>query len=109
MMSKHSPEPWVCYESGGDQWKDRCIRCKEDRTVAVTLCSESRRSQANANRVVACVNAMAGVPDYMLPACGNLALGLLQVPIKITAEVPSTHPLGRLVETFLNHIKKGRP
>lgn len=58
----HSKEPWSSLPSG-EVGQCRVIRCAEDGTVA---CLECHKVEANANRIVACVNACHGLSTESL-------------------------------------------
>lgn len=62
-MGKHTKEPWY-----SKQW--RIVSIKEDGTLRAYICDTANNTatrtpenEANAHRIVACVNAMAGVSD----------------------------------------------
>jgi hypothetical protein len=68
-MSKHTPEPWVADHYDEGDWS--IGTCEMDRTIAENAPCIPRlptsESAANARRIVACVNACAGMDD---PAAG---------------------------------------
>lgn len=68
----HTPEPWHIAEEAfdNDDFKETVIRALDDRAaVAVTLefgANNPGMREANARRIVACVNACASIPDDMV-------------------------------------------
>lgn len=69
-MSKHTPEPWAIWNSG-----DGIIAAEEmwfsHGGIALIACNskvDGRAAKANARRIVACVNACAGVDTDLLEA-----------------------------------------
>lgn len=67
-MSKHTPEPWVIW-NGGDGIMMYGAREPKRGGVALMCCNElvsGRTAIANARRIVACVNACAGLPTEQL-------------------------------------------
>ncbi|WP_316675782.1 hypothetical protein [uncultured Tolumonas sp.] len=64
-MSKHTPEPWVLFEVG-DRFKYQCP-VSSDKTSILTVTSEDDMhfgavyKDEDARRIVACVNAFAGI------------------------------------------------
>jgi hypothetical protein len=67
----HTPEPWDVYVEGQDEnGNDGVLRigafADNRRTVISTLGRDSIRNRINANRIVNCVNACAGIEDSSL-------------------------------------------
>jgi len=69
-MSKHSPEPWTVYAPGGYPTSIY----HGDRETLATIDEDHDCTQdltaANARRIVACVNACAGIPTELLEPIG---------------------------------------
>ena len=86
-MSEHSPEPW---------FKDLTyIYDDNENPVGPILSSNGDYSEQNARRIVACVNALAGLDmdvDVLerLPvgAIGDLVNGLLSAPVQVDGPFP---------------------
>lgn len=95
-MSKHTPEPWILVQSksGRAPWwtvrasdsKNRVIASARGDTggvFAMTNCQFSPQTlEANATRIVACVNALAGIDD---PAAFVARLAALEEAVKVLA------------------------
>ena len=60
-MTDHTPEPWYLHEGGRMD-----VMAQGWGTVATILAPHLEASQANAARIVACVNACAGIPTEQL-------------------------------------------
>lgn len=60
-MSKHTPGPWKAY--------DNCVFAMRDHTLYVI---DKAQSEANARRIVACVNACEGISTEALKHRGHL-------------------------------------
>lgn len=66
----HTPEPWVLFEVG-DRFTHKCP-ASNDRTSILTIALEDDMqfgavyNDADAERIVACVNACAGIPTELL-------------------------------------------
>jgi hypothetical protein len=91
--TKHSPEPWGAFRldvSGTDEFKAYTARCidqgapedfyivmveKPDGSADVCHVGNGPTSAENARRIVACVNALAGIPTEALEA-GTLGMVL---------------------------------
>lgn len=64
----HTPEPWVLFEVG-DRFKHQCPAASSDKTSILTTTEEDGvqwaavYNDADAHRIVACVNACAGMED----------------------------------------------
>lgn len=77
-MSKHTPEPWVLFEVG-DRFKHQCP-ASSDKTSILTVVSEDDMhfgavyNDEDARRIVACVNACAGIPSEILELDERTAL-----------------------------------
>ena len=95
-MSEHSPEPWItsAYTRylGGMPWSIFSHPAKGAELVAG--CDD----EANAERIAACVNALAGIPDDAVPSVKVLLDGLL----KNQATVYGPFPEAPMLECFLN-------
>ncbi len=73
-MTDHTPEPWEAYGLRGKARIDDCsgvrvYRDSEPVTIAITdddLLLSVEEQEANAARIVACVNACAGIPTKQL-------------------------------------------
>lgn len=73
MSSIHQPEPWkLTYDDGGAE--DPALRDKDGHIVADVFGS------ANGHRIVACVNACAGISNEMLDAWMNPPEGMFGAP-----------------------------
>ena len=70
-MSKHTQEPWVLFEVG-DRVKHFCPASEKEKTSILTVTLEDGTafgavySEDDARRIVACVNACAGLPTEQL-------------------------------------------
>ena len=70
-MSKHTQEPWVLFEVG-DRVKHFCPASEKEKTSILTVTLEDGTafgavySEEDARRIVACVNACAGLPAEQL-------------------------------------------
>ena len=60
--NKHTPGPWYASEEGGN-WRAMAADENGGYTIADMCCDDQ---EANARRIVACVNACAGVPTGAL-------------------------------------------
>lgn len=70
-MSKHSPEPWVFSESRQADGIGYIESDGKDIHHAGVFDLPNEVNRANGQRLVACVNFMAGVPDVEIEACGT--------------------------------------
>lgn len=72
-MSNHTQEPWVLFEVG-DRVKHFCPASEKEKTSILTVTLEDGTafgavySEDDARRIVACVNACAGLPTEQLEA-----------------------------------------
>jgi len=83
-MSEHTKEPWFFSE-----WSDELvpIRTKSGRIVCdVGYADTDQINIFNARRIVACVNACAGIPTGMLEAAGQSAVIALRPVDELVAE-----------------------
>jgi hypothetical protein len=83
-MSEHTKEPWFFSE-----WSDEFvpIRTKSGRIVCdVGYADTDQINIFNARRIVACVNACAGIPTGMLEAAGQSAVIALRPVDELVAE-----------------------
>ena len=83
-MSEHTKEPWFFSE-----WSDELvpIRTKSGRIVCdVGYADTDQINIFNARRIVACVNACAGIPTGMLIAAGQSAVIALRPIDEVIAE-----------------------
>ncbi len=100
----HSPEPWKTLKHD--------IGCGvQDSQSAIAQCwrSEARDTAtdvANADRIVACVNALAGVPDEAIPGVKELFDALRIAPVDIRAFDPKND---RLAETLMLWVNSKNP
>lgn len=128
-MSKHTQEPWVLFEVG-DRVKHFCPASEKEKTSILTVTLEDGTafgavySEDDARRIVACVNACAGLPTEQLEASPlggvlNGVAGLIaqrdqllgersRVGLAIDAAirdgvVPDEHPLRSRLEMLANH------
>lgn len=62
MKTEHTPEPWFWNEKYGEV----CFRSKEDDQSYGMACPVDLTAEANARRIVACVNACSGIPTEAL-------------------------------------------
>jgi len=76
----HTPEPWILFEVG-DRFKHQCPAASSDKTSILTTTEEDGVQWAavyndeDASRIVACVNACAGMRNDELE--GGLLLGVM--------------------------------
>ena len=70
MTTHHTPEPWRANAAQAD------IEGPDGEEVAVCYCNDDDGSDAiaNARRIVACVNACAGIPTEELESAGTIAV-----------------------------------
>ncbi len=75
-MTDHTPEPWLATavkdkhsDLGPAFWLIDAVPQPNQETAVAELCAKpGDRSEANAKRIVACVNACAGIPTEQLKA-----------------------------------------
>ena len=79
MKTEHTPEPWFWSEKYGEV----CFRSKEDDQSYGIACPVDLTEEANARRIVACVNACAGLPTEVLE---RYKLGVIGVDYKSTKQ-----------------------
>lgn len=62
----HTKEPWMCKQFLGRLW----VRTEDEEIAQVNLTyyGLDNKAQANAKRIVACVNACAGITDEVIDA-----------------------------------------
>lgn len=98
---EHSAEPWCIADEGetdadSEGFATGCVRvdCLDGLTVIAEVCAGLPASETNANarRIVACVNACAGIPTELLE---SLELGELDAAVNDGARDPSHPMLGR--------------
>lgn len=68
MYEKHSPEPWIA-KWNKNVWPETCTIMPEERGMSICKIVTSKHDEANAERIVSCVNAMAKIEnpqEYML-------------------------------------------
>lgn len=65
-MSNHTPEPWVAFKVPSDRLSRWVVLEQNSAGTGKMVIAENIRTEANARRIVACVNACAGVPDGLL-------------------------------------------
>lgn len=91
-MSEHTKEPWAIDPDDrlGMEWNNHIVSvANPDRTICFMShdgTSENIECQANARRIVACVNACAGIPTGMLEAAGQSAVIALRPVDELVAE-----------------------
>lgn len=73
MSSKHTKEPWRVEYEGCDDHGDLCVRPSKPSGGLIaafvkSILFDTKERNANAERAVACVNAMAGIPTADLPS-----------------------------------------
>lgn len=64
-MSKHTPEPWI-YIGNGDIVARSENYCGGEKDIASVFLTVNDEDEENASRIVACVNACAGLPTKWL-------------------------------------------
>lgn len=103
-MSNHTPEPWsknaispTVYDSDGIA----ILRC-EGRTLIA-------ENEANASRIVACVNACAGIPQKWLIEHGPYAMDKWQVCLQLDAITTQRDELLDLLGKFCDAYENGTP
>lgn len=64
-MSKHTPEPWI-YIGNGDIVARSENYCGGEKDIASVFLTANDEDEENASRIVACVNACAGLPTKWL-------------------------------------------
>lgn len=81
-MSNHTPEPWGI--------KENTPTIRDSRGIAILRCESgaiiTENDKANASRIVACVNACAGLPDDALDG-GWSAVGLSAYAKRLEADL----------------------
>ena len=73
-MTKHTPEPWFCDSADVEGAERAAVRAEDGALVAIAWAGErdgigvmgDAEQDANSARIVACVNACAGLPDPAL-------------------------------------------
>ncbi len=72
-MAEHSPEPWeksLTRDGSEDSW---CVHRAEDRVIVAEVeirPDNEDRAESDARRIVACINACAGIPTEALESAG---------------------------------------
>jgi hypothetical protein len=99
-------EPWEATEYSSDHPTD-AIRDANGRVIVSDDCDAVLPTNEDCNRIVACVNALAGVPIEVIEsgAIGNLLRGFLTMPVTVGGE----QPLAGILETWLNKMKEDPP
>ena len=91
-MSEHTKEPWAIDPDDrlGMEWNNHIVSvANPDRTICFMShdgTAENIEFQANARRIVYCVNACAGIPTGMLEAAGQSAVIALRPVDELVAE-----------------------
>jgi hypothetical protein len=67
----HSPEPWIALKSGGEPWEHRVIQAADQGSVASMLGNTLAFREADAERIVAAINACRGIPTEELAKYPN--------------------------------------
>lgn len=73
MEQKHTPEPWRVSGNGTMRFIDASVCKGMSQKVATCMRVEYGDMEANARRIVACVNACAGLDTYLLENSGDIA------------------------------------
>lgn len=63
MRTKHTPEPWVVCALHDKYFILKDLPDMQGRVGVASLATENKRAAANAERIVACVNACAGIAN----------------------------------------------
>ncbi len=95
-MPEHSPEPWECRDQPKELYSFKIIHHEVPGTYESIAELHSKR---NADRIIACVNALAGIPDDVIPSVKALLDSLLKAPVT----VDGAFPYAPMLECFLNY------
>ena len=70
-QQQHTPEPWGLNDKRSNGWMDNAMFVSGNDGSNIVRCySDFGNEEANARRIVACVNACAGIPNEVLSAVG---------------------------------------
>lgn len=104
-MSKHTPEPWAVGVGVDGKWGRHHASVRTDNIpfpIASTMffgITPQEECEANAARVVACVNALAGIPD---PAAEMARLRAVEAALTRIASMPTDRFSPEVTASFLH-------